>query len=71
MGQALIAQIDALGGISASWVLVGVTTVAGTLFWSKLNNIDKTLKTLTDYVQLHDKKIALLEVTKKDKDEDE
>lgn len=69
--QPIITQIDAVGGISANWVLVLITTVAGTLAWTQLREIKQTLREVSKLVQLHDKQIAVLESKHKQEKDDE
>lgn len=72
MMEMILAQIDAMGGISANWVLVIITGVAGTLAYQQLREIKQTLKNVSDLVHLHDKEIAVLKAKQhEDKKEDE
>lgn len=63
-----VPAITSGGGISAEWVMVGITTVAVFLFWRILwkieNNLEKVIGTVAIHetkLQLHEKAIEHLE----------
>lgn len=66
--ETIYAQIDAAGGISASWVLVIITAALGTLAWQQLREIKQSIRDISKLVQLHDKQIAVLEAKQKEEE---
>lgn len=64
---AILTQITSYGAIDPSWVLSGITVAAAYLLWNQvkdikeaLKSISKSLKEISDLVNLHDKDIARL-----------
>ena len=63
----IISQIDVSGNLNPSWVLSGITVVAGFLIWNQVRDIKEALKSMASSIkdinklmQVHDKDIALI-----------
>ena len=66
--QELGEAINAGGNISPSWVLSGITVIAGFLIWNQIKDIkysirelSESLKGVNSLLQLHDKQIAVMQ----------
>jgi len=60
--------INAGGNISPSWVLSGITVIAGFLIWNQIKDIKydirelaESLKGVNKLLMLHDKQIAVMQ----------
>ena len=60
--------INAGGNISPSWVLSGITVIAGFLIWNQIKDIKydirelaESLKGINKLLMLHDKQIAVMQ----------
>jgi hypothetical protein len=56
----LLQAISPTGGISADWVLVGITGIAFLLFWRMLWKIEKGLEKVVGSVAEHETEIEVM-----------
>ncbi|HNP06580.1 MAG TPA: hypothetical protein PKN99_03085 [Cyclobacteriaceae bacterium] len=75
----VLAQIDLSGSLDASWVLNGITVLAGFLLWNQIKDIKHdihemtvSIKDLVKVVNSNEKRISILEKLKdiEDKNDD-
>lgn len=64
----ILAQIDLAGSLDASWVLNGITVLAGFLLWNQIKDIKHdihemtvSIKELVKVVNSNEKRISILE----------
>lgn len=64
----ILGQIDLAGGLDASWVLNGITVLAGFLLWNQIKDIKHdihemtvSIKELVKVVNSNEKRISILE----------